>query len=146
MLHFVLLHWKSLILQLIYCQHGMGQSRGLFVRFFLFQFQFLSSGSNLSISSGYDVVFTRGQFWPSGIVVACVCVCVCPCVRQSCACPHDNSSTVQARITKFGPVMCKRPWLRSLLFCGAIDLDLQGQIELKSQNLPHFEHVNLSAR
>ena len=24
-------------------------------------------------------IFTRGQFWPSGIVVACVC----PCVRQS---------------------------------------------------------------
>ena len=49
-------------------------------------------------------VFTRGQFWPSGIVVACVCVSVCPCVRvcQSRACPHDNSSLVQARITKFG--------------------------------------------
>ena len=50
-------------------------------------------------------IFTRVQFWPSGIVVACVCVyvCVCLCVRQSWACPSDNSSTVQARITKFGP-------------------------------------------
>ena len=53
-------------------------------------------------------LFTRGQFWPSGIVVACVCVSVCPCVRvsvcvcQSRACPHDNSLLVQARITKFG--------------------------------------------
>ena len=48
-------------------------------------------------------IFIRGQFWPLGIVVACVCVCVCvsvclsvcvsvcpsvclsvcPCVRQS---------------------------------------------------------------
>ena len=37
---------------------------------------------------------------------------------------------------------CKRPWLRSLLFCGVIDLDLQGQIELQSQNLPHFELVH----
>ena len=45
------------------------------------------------------MVFTRGQFWPPGIVVACVCVCV----YQSLACPHDNSSPVQARITKFGP-------------------------------------------
>ena len=31
-------------------------------------------------------VFTRGQLWPSGIVVACVCLCVCVyvcvCVRQ----------------------------------------------------------------
>ena len=43
--------------------------------------------------------FTRGQFWPPGIVVACVCVCV----YHSLACPHDNSSPVQARITKFGP-------------------------------------------
>ena len=42
---------------------------------------------------------TRGQFWPSGIVVACVSV--CPCVYQSLACPHDNSSSGQARFTKF---------------------------------------------
>ena len=52
-------------------------------------------------NENWILVFTRGQFWPSGIVVACVCVCVC--VRQSWACPSDNSSTVQARITKFGP-------------------------------------------
>ena len=28
-------------------------------------------------------IFTRGQFWPSGIVVACVCLCVCPSVCAS---------------------------------------------------------------
>ena len=38
---------------------------------------------------------------------------------------------------------CNRPWLRSLLFCGMIDHDLQGQIELQSQNLPHFELVHV---
>ena len=27
------------------------------------------------------VIFTRGQFWPSGIVVACVCLSVCPSVH-----------------------------------------------------------------
>ena len=27
--------------------------------------------------------FTRGQYWPSGIVVACVCLCVCVSVRVS---------------------------------------------------------------
>ena len=32
------------------------------------------------------MVFTRGQFWPSGIVVACVCLTVCPSVRPS-ICP-----------------------------------------------------------
>ena len=30
-----------------------------------------------------------------------VCLSVCVCVYQSLACPHDNSSAVQARITKF---------------------------------------------
>ena len=29
------------------------------------------------------VIFTRGQFWPSGIVVACVCLSVCVSVRAS---------------------------------------------------------------
>ena len=49
---------------------------------------------------------TRGQFWPSGIVVACVClsvcVSVCVCVRQPRACPGHKSPRVQARTTKFG--------------------------------------------
>ena len=56
-------------------------------------------------------IFTRGQFWPSGIVVACVCVCVCvsvcPYVCQLLACPRDNSRPVQARVAKFGPKMQK---------------------------------------
>ena len=34
-----------------------------------------------------------------------VCVCVCVSVRQSWTCPDDNSSTISARITKFGPKM-----------------------------------------
>ena len=54
-------------------------------------------------------IFTRGQFWPSGIVIACVCVSVrvseCLCVYQSLACPHDNSSAVKAKITKLGSEM-----------------------------------------
>ena len=105
----------------------------------------------------------------------CVCPCVCVCVYQSLACPHDNSSAVHARITKFGwetqntlvkmPIIFggDRPWpsrsnstwkskftsitfhsfklespnldqkcilvrLRSLLFWGLIDRDLQCQI------------------
>ena len=37
---------------------------------------------------------------------------------------------------------CKRPLWRSILFCGMIDCDLQGQIDLQSQNLPHFELVH----
>ena len=49
-----------------------------------------------------QTVFTRCHFWPSGIVIACVCVSVHVCVYQSLACLNDNSSAVQARITKFG--------------------------------------------
>ena len=32
-----------------------------------------------------EMIFTRGQFWPSGIVLACVylCACVCPSVCVS---------------------------------------------------------------
>ena len=51
----------------------------------------------LQIVTEIGRVFTRGQFWHPGIVVACVCV------YQSLACPHDNSSPVQAWITKFDP-------------------------------------------
>ena len=67
-------------------------------------------------------VFTRGQFWPSGIVVACVCVSVCPCVSmsvcvcQSRACPHDNSPLVQATITKFGTKVQKTLVKVSIVF------------------------------
>ena len=57
---------------------------------------------NFAISHSV-AIFTRGQFWPSGIVIACVCGSVC--VYQSRACPHENSSPIQARITKFGPEM-----------------------------------------
>ena len=48
----------------------------------------------------HHIIFTRGQFWPSGIVVAPVR----PSVRHQ-VCQRDNSSPVQARITKFRPKM-----------------------------------------
>ena len=85
--------------------------------------------------------FTRGQFWPPGIVVACVCVClsVCLSVCQSLACPRDNSGPVQAGI-KFGPKM-QKTLVKVPIVLGAIDLDLQGQIKRKNQNLPHLELV-----
>ena len=89
-------------------------------------------------------VFTRGQYWPSGIVVACVCVYVCLSVN------HEFVRAIIHQPFKLGSPnldqRCKRPWLRSLLFCGVIDGDLQGQIELESQNLPHFWLVSLSGR
>ena len=100
------------------------------------------------------VIFTRGQLWPSDIVIAsvCVCVCMCVCVCQSSVCPDDNLSPAQTTITKFGPEVqntlikipivpywgsltlnvkvklnqkCILALLRSLLILGLIDLDIQ---------------------
>ena len=76
----------------------------------------------------------------------CVCVCVCVCVSVN----HQFVRTITCHPLKLqSPNLdqkCKRPWLRSLLFLGFIDLDLQGQIELKSQNLPHFGLESLSGQ
>ena len=94
-----------------------------------------------------NCVFTRVQFRPLGIVVACVCLSVCPSVRPSvCVCgKHLLVRAITRHLFKLRSPnldhMCKRPWLRSLLFLGVIDLDLQGQIQLQSQNLPDFELV-----
>ena len=53
-------------------------------------------------------VFTRCQFWPSGVVIYLrLCVYVYLSVCQSHECPRNNSGPVQARITKFGPKMQK---------------------------------------
>ena len=79
-------------------------------------------------------------------VCVCVCVCMCVCVSVN----HQFVRTITCHPLKLqSPNLdqkCKTPWLRSLLFLGFIDLDLQGQIELKSQNLPHFGLVSLSGR
>ena len=77
-----------------------------------------------TMTSSNANVFTRGQFWLSGIVVACVCVCV--------SINHGFVRAITHQPFKLGSPnldqMCKRPWLRALLFCGMIDRDLQGQI------------------
>ena len=71
---------------------------------------------------------------------ASVCVSVRPCGN------HLLVRTITHRPFKLGSLnldhRCKRPWLRSLLFLGVIDLDLQGQIQLQTQNWPHFELVH----
>ena len=71
---------------------------------------------------------------------ASVCVCVRPCVNHELvrAITHHPFQLGSPNVDQ----RCKRSWLRSLLFCGRIDRDIQGQIELQSQNLPHFELVH----
>ena len=74
----------------------------------------------------YQCIFTRGQFWPAGIVVAWVRVCVCVYVNHllDCAIAHDLFKRGSPNLIQ----RCKKPSLNSLLFCVAIDLDLQGLI------------------
>ena len=86
-------------------------------------------------------IFTRGQFWPSDIVVAYVFVCVCLSVNHQlvCAITHQLFSLESPNLDQ----RCKRSWLKSLWIFGTIGLDLQGHIELKNQNLPHLELVRL---
>ena len=84
-------------------------------------------GAILQMTFIFKLVFTPGQFAPSGIVVVYFCVSLCVC--QSPACPHDNLSRVQARITKFGPKW-KTPWLRVLLF-GRLPLTFMVKFNLK---------------
>ena len=71
---------------------------------------------------------------------ASVCVCVRLCVN------HLLVRAITRDLFKLGSPnldqKCKRPWLRSLLFCGLIDLDLQGQIDSKVKIYPI---LNLSA-
>ena len=66
-----------------------------------------------------------------------VCVSVRPCVN------HELVRAITCHPFKLeSPNLdhkCKTPWLRSLLFLGLIDLELQGQIKPKSNKLPHFE-------
>ena len=61
---------------------------------------------------------------------ASVCVCVCVCVNL--CVNHLLVHVITRDPFKLGlpnlDQRCKRPWLRSLLFWGVIDLDLQGQI------------------
>ena len=84
-------------------------------------------------------------FYPRPVLAFGYCRCLRVCV---CVCLSVNHQLVRAvthqQFKLESPNLdhrCKRPWLRSLLFFEMIDLELQGQIELKSQNLPHFELV-----
>ena len=52
------------------------------------------------------ILLIRYLFFPEasfGLRVLSLPACVCLCVRHSWACPSDNSSTVHAKITTFGP-------------------------------------------
>ena len=99
-----------------------------------------------SLASEIDKFHDR--FYPRPVLAfgysRCLRLSVCPSVRV-CG-NHVLVRAITNHPFKLGsPSLdqrCKRPWLRSLLFCGTIDRDLQGQIELQSENVPHFELVH----
>ena len=70
--------------------------------------------------------FLPEDFWPTGIVIACVCVCVSVYVPTF-ACPSDNSSHVPARIAWFRQKM-QNILLKVPIVWGLIELDFPGQI------------------
>ena len=90
----------------------------------------------ISTMTNIGIIFTLGQFWPSGIVVACVCVCVCLSVCQSLACPRDNLGPVQARITKFGPKMQKTLVKVPIVLEGQLTMTFKVKFNLKVQIYP----------
>ena len=91
--------------------------------------------SNYTYPTVSNAFLPEASFGPRvlSIVVACVCVSVCPCVRV--CINHLLVRAITRDPFKLGSPnfdqRCKTPWLRSLLFLGAIDLDPQGQIWLK---------------
>ena len=69
-----------------------------------------------------DFFFTRGRFWPSGIVIACGCMCVCAfvcacmCVRQPRKLVHKKTHYLLKLEPPNSGKRYKSPWLKSLLF------------------------------
>ena len=102
----------------------------------------------LLVRNMWDMYWGMFFFYPRPVLAfgycRCLRVCVCMCVRVSVN--HEFVRAITHQQFKLGSPnldqRCKRPWLRALLFCGMIDRDLQGKIELQSQNLPHFELVH----
>ena len=99
---------SGLFMSIIYCLLHMGMRLGQ------------RSILNRRVGRRRSRIFTRGQFWPSGIVVACVCLCVCLSV-----CVSVNPELVRAinhHAFKLEPPnlakRCKTTWLRSILFLG----------------------------
>ena len=87
------------------------------------------------ISLTEPFIFTRGQFWPSGIVVACVCLCVSVCVRQ----PPVVRVITHHQFKLGSPNLdhrCKRPLLRCLLFWGWLTLTFKVKFNFKVKSYP----------
>ena len=81
------------------------------------------------LKNGCHYFFTRDQFWPSSIVVACVCVSVCPCINHGLvrAITHHSFKLASPNLE----YMLKRPWLRTYGFWGSSTLTFKVKFNLK---------------
>ena len=128
--------------------HTCGFSPGKCCRMCVISLQFLTTGWTILTSSILlNVIYPCFGLRVLSLPVS-VCLCIRPSVRPSvCVCgKHLLVHAITHHPFKLGSLnldpRCKRPWSRSLLFWGVIDIDLHGQIQLQSQNLPHFEFVH----
>ena len=94
-----------------------------------------------------DIIFIRivkfsFPVYPRQVLAFGYCCCprVCVCVHVSVN--HEFIRVITHQTFNLGSPnldqRCKRPRLRALLFCGMIDCDLQGQIELQSKKVTPF--------
>ena len=133
------MHKKSLncistnenILFAVVCQHAA-------LHPYTNEWQIFTKRNPASRGSSPFVIFFRGRFWPSGIVVACVCLCVRPSVRP--CVNHELVRAITHHPFKLGsPSLdhrCKRPWLRSLLFLGWLTLTFKVTFNFKVKIYP----------
>ena len=84
-----------------------------------------------SFVGDFIIFITRGQLWPSDIVIVCVCLCVYVCVRQSSVCPDDNLWPAQATITKIGPEVQNTLVKIPIVFGGSLTLAFKVKLNLK---------------
>ena len=78
-----------------------------------------------------SLVFIPGQFWPSGIIVACICLSVCVFMGQPWACLHNNFWPIQSRVTKCGPKHLKVNI--SIVLEGRLTLTFKVNFNIKSK-------------
>ena len=104
----------------------------------MWQFVLFSKISIVLPLSQLATVFflTRGQFWPSGIVVACVCVCVSVCVSVG-AITRDPFNLGSPNLDE----RCRRLWSKFLLNLGQLILTFNAKFNLKVRIYPHFELI-----
>ena len=84
-------------------------------------------------------------YYPRPVLASGYCRCPCPSVRHQ-VCPRDNSSPVQARITKFGPKMQNTLVKVPIVFWGNQPWPSRSNLRSKSKFTPFwaYPHHNSS--